>query len=110
MNRKRIISELDNKNYIIRQSGERIAMNTPIQGTSADIIKKAMVELFAKINELKLESKMVLQIHDELVFDVKKDEEEVLTKIIKDVMENTVKLDVPLKVEISSGKNWYDTK
>ena len=85
-------------------------MNTPIQGTSADIIKKAMVELFAKINELKLESKMVLQIHDELVFDVKKDEEEVLTKIIKDVMENTVKLDVPLKVEISSGKNWYDTK
>ena len=110
MNRKRLIDELNNKNYMIRLSGERMAMNTPIQGTSADIIKKAMVDLYNEINKRHLKSKMVLQIHDELVIDTVKEEQKELEKVIKDIMENAVKLDVPLEVEISSGKNWYDTK
>ena len=110
MNRKRTIDELKNTNYLIRQSGERIALNTPIQGSSADIIKKAMIELHQKIKELNLKSTMILQIHDELIFDVVKEEEDTLKKIVKDIMENTYKLDVPLEVEISSGKNWYEAK
>ena len=110
MNRKRTIDELKNTNYMIRQSGERIALNTPIQGSSADIIKKAMIELYNKMNEMNLKSKMVLQIHDELIFDVVKDEKEILEKLVKEVMENTYKLDVPLEVEISSGTNWYEAK
>jgi DNA polymerase-1 len=110
MNRKRTIDELKNTNYLIRQSGERIALNTPIQGSSADIIKKAMIELHQKIKELNLKSTMILQIHDELIFDVVKEEENTLKKIVKDIMENTYKLDVPLEVEISSGKNWYEAK
>lgn len=110
MNRKRTIDELYNTNYLIRQTGERIALNTPIQGSSADIIKKAMIELFDKMNEMKLKSKMILQIHDELIFDVSKDEEETLKKLVKEVMENTCKLEVPLEVEISLGANWYDAK
>ena len=110
MNRKRNIDELKNTNYMIRQSGERIALNTPIQGSSADIIKKAMIELHQKMKELNLKSTMILQIHDELLFDVKLEEKEVLEKLVKDIMENTYKLEVPLEVEISSGNNWYDAK
>ena len=110
MNRKRTIDELKNTNYMIRQSGERIALNTPIQGSSADIIKKAMIELHSKMKELNLKSKMVLQIHDELIFDVVKEEKKELEKIVKQIMENTYKLDVPLEVEISSGNNWYEAK
>ena len=110
MNRKRTIDELNNKNYMIRQSGERMALNTPIQGSSADIIKKAMIEVFNEFNNKKLKSKMILQIHDELIFDVLKEEAKEVEDIVKETMENCFKLDVPLKVEISSGKNWYDTK
>ena len=110
MNRKRTIDELNNKNYIIRQSGERIALNTPIQGSSADIIKLAMIEIHKKLNEEHFKSKMVLQIHDELVFDVCIDEKEKLEQLVKDIMENCYKLDVPLVVEMSSGKNWYEAK
>ena len=110
MNRKRTIDELRNTNYMIRQAGERIALNTPIQGSSADIIKKAMIEIHNKFKELKLQSKMILQIHDELIFDVKNEEKDVIKKIVKDIMENTYKLNVPLEVEMSSGKNWYEAK
>lgn len=110
MNRKRTIDELYNTNYMIRQTGERIALNTPIQGSSADIIKKAMIDLFYKIKEKKLKSKMVLQIHDELIFDVVKEEVDELKELVKDVMENTYKLEVPLEVEISLGDNWYEAK
>lgn len=110
MNRKRVIEELNNKNYMIRQSGERMALNTPIQGTSADIIKKAMIEIYKKFNELKLKSKMILQIHDELIFDVVDNEKSQIEKIIEEIMENAYKLDVPLKVDINDGKNWYETK
>ncbi|HOO68420.1 MAG TPA: DNA polymerase I, partial [Bacilli bacterium] len=110
MNRKRVIEELNNKNYMIKQSGERMALNTPIQGTSADIIKKAMIDLYNKFKKLDLKSKMILQIHDELIFDVIKGEKKELEKIIRDIMENCYKLDVPLKVEITEGSNWYETK
>lgn len=109
-NRIRIIPELQNKNYMIRQAGERMALNTPIQGTSADIIKKAMVEVHKKIKEKNLKSKMILQIHDELVIDTKKDELEKIKTILKETMENTYKLNVPLKVDINIGDNLYEAK
>ena len=110
MNRKRIIEELNNKNYMIRSSGERMALNTPIQGTSADILKKAMVEIYEEFNKRNLKSKILIQVHDELVFNVLKDEEETVTKLVKDIMENTYKLSVPLEVDINKGKDWYDAK
>ena len=109
-NRKRNIPELSNTVYTIRQSGERIALNTPIQGTSADIIKLAMVKVFNALKENNLKSKMILQVHDELIFDVYKDELETLIAIVKDVMENVYKLEVPLKVDINYGANWYEAK
>ena len=109
-NRKRNIDELTNKNYLIRQSGERIAMNTPIQGTSADILKMAMIKIDKEMNKHKLKSKMLLQVHDELIFDCLESEKDLLTKIVKDAMENTVKLDVDLKASLDFGSTWYDTK
>jgi len=109
-NRKRTIEELNNNNYMIRSSGERIALNTPIQGTSADIIKKAMVLVYEEFKKQDIKSKMVLQIHDELVIDTLIEEEEVVTKIVKDVMENVIKLSVPLKVGIAKGKDLYEAK
>ena len=110
MNRKRVIEELNNKNYMIRSMGERMALNTPVQGSSADILKKAMIEIFDKFNSLGLKSKMLIQVHDELVFNVLEKERETVEKIVTDIMENTYKLSVPLKVEINEGKNWYDAK
>lgn len=109
-NRKRTIGELQNKNYMIRQSGERIALNTPIQGTSADIIKKAMIEIAKKLEQEKMQTKMIIQVHDELVFDVPNNEKEKIGKIIKDIMENVCELSVPLNVEIAYGKNWREAK
>lgn len=109
-NRKRVIDELSNPNYIIRMQGERIALNTPIQGTSADIIKKAMIEIDKKINELGFKSKMIIQVHDELVFDCVKEEKERLEELVRDIMENTYKLHVPLKVEVDYGSDWYEAK
>lgn len=108
--RKRTIEELNNKNYMIRSSGERIALNTPIQGTSADIIKKAMVLVYEEFKKQNIKSKMVLQIHDELVIDTIKEEEELVTKIVKEVMENVITLSVPLKVGIAKGKDLYEAK
>jgi len=110
MNRKRIIEELNNKNYMIRSGGERMALNTPIQGSSADILKKAMVEIYKEFNKRGLKSKMLIQVHDELVFNVLKDEEETVEEIVKDIMENTYKLSVPLVVDINKGTDWYDAK
>lgn len=108
--RKRVIEELNNSNYMVRMSGERIALNTPIQGTSADIIKMAMVKIDKLMEEKNLRSKMLLQIHDELVFDVVDDEKEVLKDLVKEVMENVVELSVPLKVSSDFGKDLYETK
>ena len=108
--RKRVIEELQNKNFMIRQSGERIALNTPIQGTSADIMKIAMVKIFNKMKDANLKSKMLLQVHDELIFDVVKEEKDELEEIVKDTMENCVKINVPFKVSVDYGNNWYETK
>ncbi len=110
MNRKRVIEELSSKNYMIRSSGERMALNTPIQGTAADILKKAMVEIYQEFKKKNLKSKMLIQVHDELVFNVLNDELEEVKKIVKNIMENTFKLDVPLKVDIEIGNNWYEAK
>ncbi len=110
MNRKRIIEELKSKNYIIRSSGERIALNTPIQGTAADILKKAMVEIYQEFNKRNLKSKMLIQVHDELVFNVLDEELDEVKSIVKNIMENTFKLSVPLKVDIEIGNNWYEAK
>ena len=110
LGRKRIIPELNNKNYMIRTQGERMALNTPIQGTSADIIKKAMIEVAAKFKSNNLKTKMILQVHDELIFDCKNDELEIVKKIVKETMENIIKLNVPLKVDINYGVNWYEAK
>ena len=109
-NRKRVIDELKNKNYLIRNSGERIAMNTPIQGTAADIIKLAMIKLQNIIDEKNLNTKMLVQVHDELVFDVPNNEVEIVIPIIRDTMENIYKISVPLKVDIEYGKDWYEAK
>lgn len=109
-NRKRTIEELNNRNYMIRSSGERIALNTPIQGTSADIIKKAMVMVFKEFEKQNIKSKIVLQIHDELIIDTLKEEEALVTSIVQDVMENVVKLSVPLKVGIAKGHDLYEAK
>ena len=110
LNRKRTINELKSNNKIIRNQGERMALNTPIQGTSADIIKKAMNEVKLAFEENNLKSKLILQVHDELIIDCKKDELDTVTKLLKDIMENTIKLRVPLEVDIHYGNNWYDAK
>ncbi len=108
--RMRKIEELDSKNYMIRQQGERIALNTPIQGTSADIIKMAMIEVDKMITTKNLKTKMLIQVHDELVFDVPNDEIDIFTKELTNIMENVVTLRVPLKIEVSYGNNWYQAK
>lgn len=110
MNRKRVIDELNNKNYMIRSQGERIALNTPVQGSSADILKKAMIEIYQEFKEKKLKSKMLVQVHDELVFNVLNDELDTVKEIVERIMENTYKLNVPLKVDIEIGSDWYEAK
>ena len=110
MNRRRVVEELKNKNYMIRSSGERIALNTPIQGTAADILKKAMVEIYDEFHIRGLKSKMLIQVHDELVFNVLNDELEEVSSIVRDIMEHTIELSVPLKVDIEYGDNWYEAK
>ena len=110
MGRKRVIEELQNKNFMIRSSGERMALNTPIQGTAADILKKAMVDIYAEINKRNLKSKMLLQVHDELVFNVVNEELEEMKELVRTFMENAYKLSVPLKVEIEYGSDWSEAK
>ena len=109
-NRKRVIEELNNTAYMVRQTGERIALNTPIQGTSADIMKIAMVKIYQEIKNKHLKSKMLLQVHDELIFDVMAEEKDILEEIVVRNMENCVKLDVPFKVSHDYGSDWYETK
>ena len=110
MNRKRTIEELSSSNYMQRSMGERMALNTPIQGSSADILKKAMVEIDNAFTKENLKSTMLLQVHDELIFNVTNDELDKVKKIVKELMENTIKLSVPLEVDIEVGTNWYDAK
>ena len=108
--RKRKIPEINNTVYLIRQSGERIALNTPIQGTAADIIKLAMVKVYKALKDNNLKSKMIIQVHDELVFDVYEDEIKKLDEIVTEIMDNVYKLSIPLKVTKNYGKSWYDAK
>lgn len=110
MNRTRTIEELSSSNYMQRSMGERMALNTPIQGSSADILKKAMIEIDNAFKEKKLKSTMLLQVHDELIFNVLNDEKEIVENLVKNIMENTIKLDVPLEVDIQFGINWYEAK
>ena len=110
MNRRRNIEELKNTNHNIKSMGERMALNTPIQGTSADILKKAMIEIDNIFTKENIKSKMLLQVHDELIFNVYNDEIDKVKEIVKDTMENTYKLSVPLKVSINTGNNWYEAK
>lgn len=110
MNRIRTIEELSSSNYLQRSMGERMALNTPIQGSSADILKKAMLEIDEYFEKNHLKSTMLLQVHDELIFNVAKDEKDIVAKVVKGIMENTIKLNVPLEVDIEFGENWYDAK
>ena len=108
--RRRYIPELKNKNKNIIQFGERIAMNTPIQGSAADIIKIAMNNLYKSLKNNNLKSKLVMQVHDELIVETFDDEVEAVKKIMKDTMENVVKLDIPLDVDLNVGNSWFDAK
>lgn len=104
--RKRPIPEIDNKNPMIRNAAERLAINTPLQGTAADLIKIAMLQIHGALLEQQLKAQMILQIHDELLFEVHEDCIEELSKLVKKIMENVFTLKVPLVVDISVGKNW----
>lgn len=108
--RRRYIPELKSNSYMVRQFGARAAMNTPIQGTAADIMKIAMIDVFNRLKENNLQSKIVLQIHDELIIEAKKEEQEQVAKILKECMENAIKLKIPLKAELSTANSWYDAK
>ena len=108
--RRRYIPELKSNNYMVRQFGQRVAMNTPIQGTAADIMKIAMINVLKEIKTRNLKSKVVLQVHDEMMIEAPLEEAEEIKKILKDKMENAVKLNVPLVAEISEADNWYECK
>ncbi|MEG6522380.1 DNA polymerase I [Desulfotomaculum sp. 1211_IL3151] len=110
LNRRRYLPELFSKNFNIRHFGERAAMNTPIQGTAADIIKLAMVKIHRELKAQQFSSQMVLQVHDELIFDAPENEIEPLIKLVRQCMENALTLDVPLVVDIKLGSNWYEAK
>lgn len=108
--RRRYVPEVNSNNYMVRQFGNRVAMNMPIQGTAADIIKIAMINVDKELKKQNLKSKLILQVHDELLIETYEDEKEVVRNILKNCMENVINLSVPLKVDINEGKNWYEAK
>lgn len=108
--RRRYIPELTSKSYMVRKFGERVAMNTPIQGTAADIMKIAMINVFRELKNRNLNSKIVLQVHDELLIETDIKEKDEVREILVNNMEHAAKLLVPLKVEVAEGENWYDAK
>ena len=110
LNRKRYIPTINDKNFMVRQQAQRYAMNTPIQGTGADILKLAMIEVDKALKEKNLKSQVILQVHDELIFDVFEDELEEVMSLVKEKMENCIKMDVPLIVEGNYAKNWCELK
>jgi DNA polymerase-1 len=110
LKRRRYIPQLKSKNFNLRSFGERTAMNTPIQGSAADIIKIAMIKVFKELKQRGMKSKLILQVHDELIIDAHKDEIEEVKKLLKNTMEEAIKIDVPLKVDMNIGDNWYNTK
>lgn len=110
LNRRRFIPEIKSSNKIVKALGDRLAMNAPIQGSAADIIKIAMVKVYNRLNKEKLKSKLILQVHDELILNVKENEEEKVRALVKEEMENAVKLKVPMEVDINEGSTWYEAK
>ena len=108
--RRRYIPELSSNNYMVRKFGDRAAMNTPIQGTAADIMKIAMIDVYNELKKRGLKSKLVLQIHDELLIDTVESEKEEVRSLLKECMERAMVLKVPLKVEVEEGKNWFQAK
>jgi DNA polymerase I len=110
LQRRRYLPEITASNFNLRSFAERTAMNSPIQGSAADIIKLAMVQLYRRMAELGLKSRMLLQVHDELVFEVPEDELETMKRLVPQMMENAVQLQVPLKVDVNYGVNWYEAK
>jgi DNA polymerase-1 len=110
LGRRRVINELQSSNHYTRSFGERAAMNMPIQGSSADIIKLAMIHVHEELKSRNLKAKLVLQVHDELVIDCPKNEREEVQTLLKECMENAVSLHVPLTVDVGVGENWYQTK
>lgn len=110
LHRRRYLPELSSRNFNIRSFGERMAMNTPIQGSAADIIKLAMVNVYNELKKRGLKSRLILQVHDELIIEAHKEEVEEVKTLLKDLMENAIPLNVPLSVDMETGDSWYDTK
>lgn len=109
-NRIRYVPEINSSNFVQRGVGQRIAMNTPIQGTAADIIKVAMVKVYNRMKKENLKSRLILQVHDELLIEAYKDEKDIIKEILKDEMENAISFSVKLLIDINEGESWYDTK
>jgi DNA polymerase-1 len=108
MGRKRMLNDINSRNAVVRGYAERNAINAPIQGSAADIIKLAMIKVADALKEKDYKSKMLLQVHDELVFDVHQSEIDIFKSLIKDKMENAISLSVPLDVELGIGTNWLE--
>ena len=108
--RRRYIKEIKDKNYMIREFGKRAAMNAPIQGSAADLIKVAMISIYQTMKEKQVKSKMILQIHDELIFEVLDEEMHTMKEIVENGMQQAMKLKVPLIAEAAFGINWYEAK
>ena len=108
LGRRRYLKDINSQNQVVRGAAERNAVNAPIQGSAADIIKIAMINIHNELKKGNFKTKMLLQVHDELVFDAHKDEIEVVSKLIRTQMENAFKLDVPLEVEVGVGDNWLE--
>lgn len=109
-NRRRYLPELKSSNFNMRSFGERVAMNTPIQGSAADIIKISMVKVYNELKKRNLKSRLILQVHDELIVEAEKSELQEVTELLKQSMENAVRLKVPMTVDVKSGESWYETK
>ncbi|MFZ0076242.1 MAG: DNA polymerase, partial [Exiguobacterium undae] len=110
MNRRRNIPDINSKNFNLRGFAERTAINTPIQGSAADIIKKAMLDVHAALEASPLQARLLLQVHDELIFEAPDEELDALKTLVKQAMEQTVDLSVPLRVDGDAGHSWYETK
>ena len=110
LQRRRYLPEITSRNFNLRSFAERTAMNTPIQGSAADIIKKAMIDMADRLSSEGLRTRLLLQVHDELIFEAPPEEIEKLKEIVPDVMENCIELKVPLKVDYAYGPTWFDAK
>jgi DNA polymerase-1 len=110
LGRRRPIPEINSANRQVREAAERMAINMPVQGTSADIIKVAMIKLYQEMNKRHMESKMLLQVHDELLFEMPSEELEEVRQLVPEIMSTAIELSIPLKVDIKSGQNWAELK